>query len=164
MKAKQRKIEQFQFSDSLKSGKRQGCYFDLTNVTLSSEHLSELVFAATHVFEAVVTSKSEPDSNLMYGVTLKLKKSLKGDLSKHKNLDYVRMSFLSQHQDTDTVVQGGCAVPAVLEPGKKYIVFAREIRNRQFVPIVSPLPRTKAVIKELKKIICQKCGKLLRTF
>ena len=122
MKAKQRKDEQFQFSDSLKSGKRQGCYFDLTNVTLSSEHLGELVFAATHVFEAVVTSKSEPDSNLLYGVTLKLKKSLKGDLSKHKNLDYIRMSFLSQHQDT--VAQGGvCAVPAVLEPGKKYLVF-----------------------------------------
>ena len=158
VRARQKKEEQFQFSDSnLKSGKRQ-CFHLLNKNLSSSEHLSELVFA----------------SNAIYGVNLRVKKSFKGDLKRGKNLDYVRISFSHPGTITTTITTAtaatatsktintsttSCAIPADLEPGKKYVVFAREIRNRQFVPLSAPVPRTKVLIDELKKVICHKCGK-----
>ena len=174
VRARQKKEEQFQFSDSnLKSGKRQ-CFHLLNKNLSSSEHLSELVFASTNVFEAIVISKSQPDSNAIYGVNLRVKKSFKGDLKRGKNLDYVRISFSHPGTITTTITTAtaatatsktintsttSCAIPADLEPGKKYVVFARDIRNRQFVPLSAPVPRTKVLIDELKKVICHKCGK-----
>jgi hypothetical protein len=168
VRARQKKDDQFQFSDSnLRSGKRQ-CFHHVNKN--SSEHLSELVFASSYVFEAIVISKSQPDLNAIYGVNLRVKKSFKGDLKRGKNLDYVRISFLypgtttttapvTKSKTINTSTTTSCAIPAVLEPGKKYIVFAREIRNRQFVPLSAPVPRTKVLIEELKKVICHKCGK-----
>ena len=147
-------------SEPLKSAKRQ-CFSDLNVQHLSSQDLSEIVSASTHIFEASVISKSQPDSNSVFGVNLRLRKTFKGDLLVNgKNLDYVRMSFLTGFQPENELLETGeCpAVSAVLEPGKKYLVFSREIRNRQFVPLVAPVPRSKAFIKELKKYICHKCG------
>jgi hypothetical protein len=151
---------EFNSSEPLKPAKRQ-CFSDLSSQQLSSQDLSDLVAASTHVFEATVISRSQPDPNFAFGVNLRLKKSFKGDLNVNgKNLDYVRMSFHSSLPEKEVFESGECPVLAVLEPGKKYLVFSREIRNRQFVPLIAPVPRTKAFIKEMKKYICHKCGEL----
>jgi hypothetical protein len=91
----------------------------------------------------------------MFGVNFRLRKSFKGD----RQLDYVRLTYYNA--SSAAPLQTGadeCQVPAVLEPGKKWVVFAREVRNRQFVPVMTPVPRTRALIAELKRTVSPKSG------
>ena len=159
--------KQFQpFDGSRHSSKKQTC---LANVSLlhnlTDNVLVELVVSATHIFEATVTSQSLSDVSGHFGVNFRLRRSIKGDVLSVKHLDYVRMTFFNssfslQQQKRRRNDSGDCGeVEATLEPGNEYVIFSREIRNRQFVPLISPVPRTKAFVNRVKKYVCQKCGK-----
>ena len=142
------------------SGKLR-CLANLDVHNLTVEHVAELSSMATHIFEATVASQSQSDSNGLFGVNFRLKRSFKGDLINGKNLDYVRMPFLNSSYPLPYNASRDCSVAASLKPGKKYVIFAREIRNRQLVPLISPVPRNKSFVTELKKHTCHKCGKKL---
>ena len=135
-------------------------HVDVHNLT--AERVAELSAMSTHIFEATVASQSQSDSNGLFGVNFRLKRSFKGDLINGKHLDYVRMSFLNSSYPLPNNASRSCSVAALLKPGKKsYVIFAREIRNRQLVPLISPVPRNKSFVTELKKHTCHKCGKIL---
>jgi hypothetical protein len=75
------------------------------------------------------------------------------------------MTFVNSSYAPESDVSGDCRVAAAPEPGKNYIIFSREIRNRQFLPVISPVPRTKDFVSKLKKLsVCKKCGQLHSLF
>lgn len=152
----------FQHLDSLHSGKRP-CLAHVSLSNLTEDVLTELAASSTHIFEATVTSQSPSDVSGLFGVNFRLKRSIKGDLISVKHLDYVRMTFYNSSFSLKND-SGDCPVAASLEPGKQYVIFSREIRNRQFVPLISPVPRSKAFVTQLKKYVCQKCGKTKSEF
>ncbi len=115
----------------------------------------EIYELATHVFEAVVTSQGPPDSNFVFGVNLRLKKCFKGNL-KSPQPEHLRMNFTALASDS------ACMVAAQFSPEKKYIVFAKEIRNLQFWPLATPIEKTKPFAKMLRNLSCKTCGKLAR--
>jgi len=124
------------------------------------EDLSEIYAAASHVFEAVVTSQSPPDNNFVFGVNLRLRKCFKGKMKSILPEHHLRMNFsLSTSHATACLVQA-----KVLMPNKKYIVFAKEVRNRQFWPLMRPVEKTRSLARRLRNLSCKTCGNLTILF
>jgi len=119
--------------------------------TIQCEDLSEVFQTASHVFEAVVLSKS-PQASDAGVVSLKLRKCFKGTIKSYQ----LRMNFSSTLLDSP---MEKCGIKTTdLLANKKYIVFANEVWKSQFWPLTRPVEKTKLFARKLRHLMCKKCS------